>query len=280
MPREKKQNTPHKGFSRFLTLCFGIIFSLFVISYGAQQTVLKASFTKSILNQDTNQTAVVQGFKSVLNQRIAETGLPTTLTSDLVDEATIKNVVDQTVTNLYAGKTDPVPTSMIQRRITRDINTAMQSTFGMTSTGITNQVNQSIQDYMDANIQPVGNEVGQRLQAIRQTVKLVLIVSAVLSLALAIGILLLNHSLIRGWWYLGWGLGIAGLLDTLGAVLIKSNSQVPFAGASYNQYFQEIIQSWLKAASNQFLKISVIILSVGFLLILIFGLLKTKKKHQ
>lgn len=278
MSREKKQKIPHKGISRFLTVCFGLAFSIFALSYAMNQTVLNSNFTKSILNQDTNQTAIVQGFRSVLNQTVTNTGLPATLTNELVDDATIKTVVDETVTNLYTNQTDPVPTATIQKRVDQDINAAMQATFGMTSSGITDQVDQSIQDYMDTNIQPVGNEVGARLATIKKVVNLVLVASVVLSIILAIGILLLNHNLIRGWWYLGWGLVITGLLDTIGAFLIGANSQVPFADARYTQYFQQVIQSWLKTASNDFLKISSIILIVGFVLVLIFGLLKNKKK--
>ncbi|MFD1672624.1 hypothetical protein ACFQ5M_10970 [Agrilactobacillus yilanensis] len=270
----------HKGLSRVLSIIFSLTFSLFILGYLTNRTVLSEDFTKSVLNQSSNKTIVVQETRQLLNQMSQNTGLSETVTSALIDDTTITKVVNQTVANLYENKTDPIPTQLIQDAASDKVNDALSQTFGITSTSIVSEVTQNLKDYVDTNMQPIANQVGQRLSEIQTIVNLVMYVGAIISIILAIMILLLNHPLIRGWWYLGWGLSIAGALAGLASLFFKANSQVSFVSATYSQYFQEVVQSWLGAAADQFVQLSLVVLGLGIVLIIVFGILKSRHKSE
>lgn len=278
---EKRMAKPaHKGISRIVTIIFTLIFSLFVFSFLTNHTVLNEAFTQSILDKPSNQDKIVQEMRKIIHESASSTGLPDAVTDNLIEDRTIEKVVHQTVANLYKNKKNPVPTELITTQMSEKIDTTLSSTLGFTSTPLVTQATSNLKNYIDENVQPTGNEVGQRLTEIRQTVHWVMIISAILSVVLALILLFINHSLLRGWWYVGWGLTFTGLLDLLLSFMIKANSQVPFTSVAYNQYFQDIVHQWLDTAANKFIQFSSIILGIGILCVLVFGFLKPKNRKE
>lgn len=273
MSTKSKQTIAHQGIFRLLTVFFVLSFSGFLLSYAASHTLLNETFTQQILRQPANQKIVNKEVRQLITQAASDNGLPSQVTANLIDDATIQKVVSGTVKNLFANQTDPVPTNLIVTDVQKKVNTALQQYIGITSPNLVAQVTDTLKTYLDDNIQPTANQVGTRVTEIRSVAKIAMVVGAALSIVLAIIMLALSRGRIASWWYLSWGVGFAGLLSTVAAFIFRANSNFSFV-AAYSRGFQSIIQQWLTLASNRYKTLGLAILIVGIIFIVVTGFLK------
>ncbi len=267
----------HKGLLRFLTLLLAIAFSGCLISYTLSATVLNETFTKNIVDQPENKTAIGQTLRNAITQTGVQNGVPNQVAEGLLDDETVNRVVDQTVINVYQGKTDPIPTSLIQNTIKTKINSLLPTSLGISLDGVITVLNQNVKQYLDNNVQGQATQVSQQMTMLQKTAKLTTIITAIISILLAVIMLILSRARFFGLQYIGWGVLWAGLLNLVAYGIIALNDQMAIV-ATYGRDLQEVAQNWVKAANHNLLLTSSAVALVGIILVVVFGILKRRDK--
>ncbi|WP_416353992.1 hypothetical protein ACNAN0_04590 [Agrilactobacillus fermenti] len=264
--------TKHRALLWVFTIILMFTFAGFVGTYLAHKTVLNESFTQSVVNQPKNQKALVTELQQQINQSGTQNGLSQEITGHLIDQPSVVQIADKTIHNVYQGQTDPVPTTTIQAIIREKIKTLIPDTLlNVNLDSILSELDGTIKNYLDRNIQPQATALSQRLQTIKKAIQMAMIVTGMIAIVCLVIILLNAASITLGLRYLGYGLTGGALISGVGTFLARMRL-IPTV-TNISRQLQGILDSWIDKAVGRVYMLSGIFIVGGLILVLITSLI-------
>ncbi|MCD2256723.1 hypothetical protein FHQ08_08305 [Lactobacillus sp. CC-MHH1034] len=264
--------TKHRALLWVFTIILMFTFAGFVGTYLAHKTVLNESFTQSVVNQPKNQKALVTELQQQINQSGTQNGLSQEITGHLIDQPSVVQIADKTIHNVYQGQTDPVPTTTIQAIIREKIKTLIPDTLlNVNLDSILSELDGTIKNYLDRNIQPQATALSQRLQTIKKAIQMAMIVTGMIAIVCLVIILLNAASITLGLRYLGYGLTGGTLISGVGTFIARMRL-IPTV-TNISRQLQGILDSWIDKAVGRVYMLSGIFIVGGLILVLITSLI-------
>lgn len=122
-----QQEQKGHGLTRFMTFLLLLAFCAAGFSYVLKTTI----FDEPTMQQFITQKKFVQQINQKLNTTLAATAqeynIPSRLTTGLLTQQQVKSDLKTAVANVYAGKTDPVDTSLIQQQVKTNLQKKAES---------------------------------------------------------------------------------------------------------------------------------------------------------
>lgn len=257
--------------SRFLTFLLALMIAIFAGTWLIQHTVLDRNFVQQELEASDGYQEFTDQLNLVLNSQAEQAGIPKATLTNIATKADVKKVISTTLDNVYQHQSDPISVQPILDEINTEVREKMASVStvaGVSSTAVSESVQESFQSYVTLRAQPIANRAVVILTDLESVAKIAVIVSAVLAAVFAIAILFRSHWHLHGWRYLFWGLFWGGALVALpGAILRFSDLIVDIADMTRS--FSSIILTFLSDTLMVFVRVGGLIAGVGLLGVLL-----------
>lgn len=259
---------PNRGLSRVISFLLFLCLFFAVGGVILNQTVLKEKFTQTQLQKPATLTTVTNEINVMLLDAAQKNGLPQSVQVKLLTESDVKTDLQETITNIYAGKTEPLNTNRVLSQMTGHLTAAIPSNSLLKDlvTTAVSAVQAPLKTYLTTEIQtPYLTPVATEMQTAKAVVNIMMWVAIIMGLVLIVVQFILGQGFKLVLGSFGAGAAWAGLFLWLFTALVKYSGLVATVAQRAGN-FSQIVTNYGVGILNIAGQTSLIVLIAGIIL--------------
>ncbi|AUJ31284.1 MAG: hypothetical protein ABF483_06200 [Liquorilactobacillus nagelii] len=222
----QKEQRGH-GLTRLMTFLLLLAFCVSGFSYALRVTIFDESTVQQFVTQKEFVQEVNQKLNTVLAATAQEYNIPSRLTTGLLTEKQVKADLTTAISNIYAGKTQPVDTVLIQQQVKKNLQEKATALSIPTDNSIYQTAVSTLLSGLQSELQTELNtqKLAQPIKdftAARRVNQQVGIIALSLTVVLLVLLLLSERNFWNWLHYLGLAALPAGIIILLGSYLLTA----------------------------------------------------------
>lgn len=262
---------PNRGLSRGLTFLIFLCVFFGVGGLILNQTVLKESFTQEQLQKPATLTTVTNEINEMLLDAAQKNGLPQSVQVKMLTESNVQTDLKTTVTNIYAGKANPLDTDQVISQMAGHLTTAIPGS-GLLKSLVTTAVaavQAPVKTYLETEIQtPYLTPLASEMKTVKMVVSIMMWVAIIMGIVLILVQFAISQHFKIVFGSLGAAFAWAGLLLWLLTAIVKYSGLIAEVAQRAGNFSQIVTNYGLGvlAVASQFSLIGLVAGAVVWLL--------------